>query len=150
MNFQKSITPNITIADQPTDQDLLDCKYEGYAGVVNLRNDGEPEQPMSTSAEGERVRSVGMEYLHYGVGGKPLDAPGVTGVCDFIDRVTANGSKVLIHCRKGGRAAALVLIQQARARGWSASQAIEKGRAAGLVVEGPLQAVVENYLSGRS
>ena len=90
------------IGDQPTEQDLLDCKYEGYAGVVNLRNDGEPEQPMSTTAEGDRVRAVGMEYLHHGVGGRPLADPGVSEVCDFIDRLSAEGSKVLVHCRKGG------------------------------------------------
>src|SRR6516165_8462764 len=116
MNVKKPVTPNITIGDQPSEDDLLECKYEGYSGVVNLRNDGEPEQPLSTSAEGERVRAVGMKYLHYGVGGKPLDDPGVSEVCDFIDRLAGEGGKVLVHCRKGGRAMALVLIQQARAQ----------------------------------
>ena len=150
MNVKKPVTPCITIGDQPTEDDLLDCKYEGYAGVVNLRNDGEPEQPLSTSAKGDRVRAVGMEYLHYGVGGKPLADPGVSEVCDFIDRLTGEGGKVLVHCRKGGRAMALVLIQQARAQGWTAAEAIEKGRAMGLVVDGQLRTMVENYLSGQA
>ena len=90
-----------------------------------------------------------MEYLHYGVGGKPLADPGVAQVCDFIDRQTAEGGKVLVHCKKGGRAVALVLIQQARAQGWSAAEAIEKGRAMGLQVDGQLKMMVESYLSGQ-
>lgn len=129
MNVKRPVTPEIIIGDQPSEEDLLECKYEGYAGVVNLRNDREPEQPLSTKAEGDKVRAMGMEYLHYGVGGAPLADPGVAGVCDFIDRLTGAGGKVLVHCRKGGRAMALVLIQQARAHGWTAAEAIDKGRA---------------------
>lgn len=149
MNVKRPITAGITIGDQPTEDDLLECKYEGYTGVVNLRNDGERDQPLSTGAEGERVRAVGMEYLHYGVGGKPLADPGVSEVCDFIDRLTAQGGKVLVHCMKGGRAMALVLIQQARAQEWSAAEALEKGRAMGLQVDGQLRTMVESYLSKR-
>jgi len=149
MNVKKPVTPEIIIGDQPSEEDLLECTYEGYSGVVNLRNDREPEQPLSTGAEGNKVRALGMEYLHYGVGGAPLADPGVAGVCDFIDRLTGAGGKVLVHCRKGGRAMALVLIQQARAHGWTAAEAIEKGRALGLQVDGQLKTMVECYLSGQ-
>lgn len=150
MNVKRPITPEIIIGDQPTEEDLLECKYEGYAGVVNLRNDREPEQPLSTGAEGDKVRVLGMEYLRYGVGGAPLANSGVAEVCDFIDRLAGGGGKVLVHCRKGGRAMALVLLQQARAYGWTAAEAIEKGRAIGLQVDGPLKTMVENYLNERA
>src|SRR5262245_10551454 len=146
MNVKRSITPGITIGDQPTSGDLADFKAEGYVGVINVRHDGEPEQPMSTAEEGERVRDLGMEYLHYGVGGAPLAEPGVSAVCDLIDRLSSGEGKVLVHCRKGGRAAALVLLQQARANGWTADEALEKGRALGLQVDGQLKTIVENYL----
>jgi uncharacterized protein (TIGR01244 family) len=149
MNVKHPVTESITIADQPTAEDLLDCKYEGYVGVVNLRNDGEPDQPLTTTAEGDRVHAVGMEYLHYGVGGKPLSDPGVTEVCDFIDRLSGGEGKVLVHCRKGARAAALVLIQQARAKGWSTAEAFEKAPAMGLQVDGQLRAMVEGYLKSK-
>ena len=46
--------------------------------------------------------------------------------------------------------AALVLIQQARAHGWKADEAIEKGRAMGLALDGPLRTIVESYLGGKS
>jgi uncharacterized protein (TIGR01244 family) len=143
----RPITPGITIADQPTAEELRGLKDEGYVGVVNLRNDGEPEQPLGTAAEGEQVRSLGMDYLHYGVGGAPLSEQGVESVADFLDR-HASG-KVLVHCRKGARAAALVLLHQAKAHGWAPGEVFDKGRAMGLEVDGGLRTLVENYLRER-
>src|SRR5262249_47826071 len=110
MQVERPITSEITISDQPTEDDLSPLKSEGYAGVVNLRNAGEPEQPMSPSEEGQKAKALGMDYLHYGVGGSPLTQQGVTAVCDFVDRHAQVGQKVLVHCRKGPRAVALVLL----------------------------------------
>ena len=83
-----------------------------------------------------------MSYVHLGVGAAPLTKAGVGSVCDFIN----TQAKVMVHCRKGGRAAALVLIQQAQAHGWSAGEAAAKGRGIGLEVDGGTRAVVEGYL----
>jgi uncharacterized protein (TIGR01244 family) len=149
MNVKKPITPTITIGDQPTEADLEALKREGYIGVVNLRHPGEPEQPLSPPEEGEKVRALGMEYLHYGVGGAPLANPGVTDVCDFVDRLAQGSQKVLVHCRKGGRAVALLLLQQARANQWTPEETIDKGKAMGLEVDGGLRMMVEAYLQSR-
>ena len=146
MNVKRAITATITVGDQPTEEDLDQLKREGYAGVVNLRNEGEPEQPMSPAQEGEKVRALGMEYLHSGVGAAPLSDQGVTSVCDFVDRHAQGSQKVLVHCRKGGRALALLLLQQARANGWGADEAIARGKAMGLEVDGGLRTMVETYL----
>jgi uncharacterized protein (TIGR01244 family) len=146
MQVERPITGAITIGDQPTEEDLARLRGEGYTGVVNLRNPGEPEQPLSPTAEGEEVRSRGMDYLHYGVGAAPLSQDGVRSVCDFVDRHTEEGKKVLVHCRKGGRAAALVLIQQARANKWKPEEALARGKAMGLEVDGGLRTLVETYL----
>jgi uncharacterized protein (TIGR01244 family) len=147
MNVKRPITETITIGDQPTEADLNQLKAEGYTGVVNLRTDGEPDQPISTAQEGAKVRALGMDYLHYGVGGAPLAEPGVTAVCDFVDQHTQGTHKVLVHCRKGARAEALVLLQQARANHWSGEEAMARGKAMGLEVSGGLKAMVEAYLS---
>jgi uncharacterized protein (TIGR01244 family) len=145
MNVKRAITPEITIADQPSQSELGALKGEGYVGVINLRNDGEPEQPLSTSAEGDVVRGLGLDYLHYGVGGAPLTESGVESVRAFLDQ-HAGAGKVLVHCRKGARAAALVLIHQAKAQNWSDDDAIARGREMGLEVDGGLRTLVENYL----
>jgi len=148
MNLERPITDRITIADQPSAEDLARLKKEGYVAVVNLRNDGEPEQPMSVADEGKEVAAQGMAYHHYTVEQPPLTESGVTGTADFIDRESANG-KVLVHCRKGSRAAALVLLQQARAHGWKPDEVLAKGRAVGLELPPPLQAKVEQYLKSQ-
>jgi uncharacterized protein (TIGR01244 family) len=150
MHVEKPITGAITIGDQPTEDDLRRLKAEGYVGVVNLRQPGEPEQPLSPTAEGEKVEGLGMEYLHYGVGGAPLSEEGVTAVSDFVDRLAVGQGKVLVHCRKGGRAVALLLLQQARANKWQPEEVIAKGKAIGLEVDGGLRMLVETYLQQHS
>ncbi len=144
MNFQREITPSIVIADQPTAADLAGLKADGFVGVVNLRNDGEPEQPIGTAAEGDEVRALGLDYIHMGVGAAPLEESRVDEVCQFLDD-HARG-KVLVHCRKGGRAAAIVLLQQALANGWMTDEVALRGRALGLEVDGNLRLMVETYL----
>ncbi len=146
MNVKRPFTPTITIGDQPTEADLKDLKKEGYAGVVNLRNDGEPDQPMSTAVEGAKVKALGMDYLHYGVGAGSLTVQGVTAVCDFIDEHSQGDDKVMVHCRKGGRAVALLLLHQARVHKWTTEEVIAKGKAVGLDVDGGLKLLVETFL----
>ncbi len=150
MNVEQKVTATITIGDQPTEKDLERLKSEGYVGIVNLRMDGEPEQPMGTALEGEKTRALGMDYLHFGVGGAPLSEQGVTAVCEFIDRHAHEPGKVLVHCRRGGRAVALLLLQQARANNWSPQEALAKGKAMGLEVDGGLKTLVETYLKSAS
>jgi uncharacterized protein (TIGR01244 family) len=145
MNNQREITPELTIADQPTAADLESLRTEGYTAVVNLRNDGEPEQPLGTAEEGDLVRELGMDYLHVGVGGSPLDEARVGSFCAFLDR-HAN-ERVLVHCRKGSRAAALTLLHRALHEHWSPSEVAAKGREIGLEVEGGLRTMVETYLT---
>jgi len=141
----RPIDDRIIIADQPSEAELGTLRSAGYVGVVNLRNDGEPEQPLGTAAEGQIVRGHGLDYLHEGVGGRPLTPETVRAVSAFLD--THPGGKVLVHCRKGSRAAALVLIHKAQAEGWKADEALAKGAAMGLHVQGGLRAIVEQYLA---
>ena len=147
MNFMRAVTPEIAIGDQPTEADLAELKKQGYSGVINLRNDGEPDQPMNTSQEGEKARALGLDYLHYGVGSAPLSETGVAAVCDFVDQHTQGSNKVLVHCRRGPRAVALVLLQQARANKWNAAEVVAKGKAMGLEVDGGLKMLVQSFLN---
>ncbi len=142
--IRKQIDAGLAIADQPSRAELAALKSEGYTGVVNLRNDGEPEQPLGTAEEGQEVRALGMDYLHSGVGGAPLTEALVESVRAFLAEHATQ--KVLVHCRKGGRAAAMVLLDKALKERWSPAEAIAKGRALGLEVDGNLRLMVESYL----
>ncbi len=146
MNVKRPVTASITIGDQPTEADLSLLKQEGYTGVVNLRNDGEPEQPMTTTDEGNKVRAQGMDYVHYGVGSTPLTVQDVTSVCDFIDKHSQGPEKVQGHCRRGPRAIALLLLQQARAQKWTNAEVFAKGKAMGLEIDGGLKMLVDHFL----
>jgi uncharacterized protein (TIGR01244 family) len=146
MNVKRPVTPAITIGDQPTEADLSQLKQEGFTAVINLRNDGEPEQPMSTTDEGNKVRALGMDYLHHGVGSAPLTVQGVTAVCDFIDKHSEGSEKVLVHCRRGPRAIALLLLQQARAQKWTNAEVFAKGKDMGLEIDGGLKMMVDHFL----
>ncbi len=148
MDTLRPITPTIAIAGQPTEDDLRALKKAGYAGIVNLRNDGEPDQPLTAAAEGKFAWSLGLDYLHQGFGGAPFTPEAVDSVCQFLDQ-HADG-KVLVHCRSGGRAAALVLLHQARVHGWKPSEALAKGKAMGLEVPGGLKIMVEQALNPSS
>src|SRR5437763_16385501 len=99
MNVRTAVTAAVTVGDQPSAEDLKALKAEGFVGVVNLRNEGEPEQPMGPSAEREAVESLGLDYCHYGVGSAPLTEPGVSEVLRFLAD-HAQG-KTPVHCRKG-------------------------------------------------
>lgn len=142
----RAVTESIRIAAQPSEADLRGLAGEGVRGVINLRHAGEPDQPLSPEAEGELVRSLGLDYLHQAVGGAPITAEAVASVSAFLDRHTPEGP-VLLHCRKGGRAAALVLLHLAHRNGWTAPQAIAQGEAMGLSLEGNLRLMVEAFLA---
>ena len=144
MNVKLPITPTITVGDQPDGEDLKALVAEGYIGVVNLRNEGEPEQPLSPSAEGETVKALGLNYLHVGVGAAPLSQEGVGAFCLFLDEHAAG--RTLVHCRKAGRAVALVALYLARKEGWTANDVAVKAGEHGLKLDGGLRTLVETYL----
>jgi uncharacterized protein (TIGR01244 family) len=146
MNVKRPLTPTITIGDQPTEADLTELKQEGYTAVVNLRNDGEPDQPLSTAAEGDKVRELGMDYFHHGVGSRSLTVQGVKEACDFIDKHSQGAEKVLVHCRRGPRAIAILLLQQARIQKWTNAEVFAKGKAMGLELDGGLKLMVDQFL----
>ncbi len=146
MDVKQYLTPTIMIGDQPTKADLAELKSLGFVGVVNLRNDGEPEQPIAPSREGELARELGLEYLHLGVGAVPLEESGVAAVSDFLTRHAQGPDQVLVHCRRGGRAVMLVLLHFAKVNGWSPDQVAERCADMGLAIDSSMCKIVEGWL----
>lgn len=144
---ERTITEAISVADQPTEADLEGLKGRGFAGVVNLRHDGEPDQPLGPEAEGQRAKALGLDYLHCPTSGNELTEEGVDRVVRFLD--SHPEGKVLVHCRKGGRAAAVVLLHQAMKHGWGPGEAREQGEAIGLHVDPKLGGLVDQFLAAR-
>ena len=64
MEGRKRINDQLTVGAQPTEEQLKQLAEEGFKSVVNLRMSGEKEQPLSPDEEGEKVRDLGLEYVH--------------------------------------------------------------------------------------
>lgn len=140
-----TIRPNLDVAGQPTLEDLVAIKDEGFTAVVNLRRPEEPDQPIDPATEQGHVQALGMNYLSVPVGGEPLGEAQVGAVCEFLDR-HADG-KVLLHCKQGGRAVALAVIHLAQAERWPEDEWIDRAGALGVQLPPPLRAMIESYLA---
>ena len=58
------LSDRLTVGGQPTEQDLQSLKTEGFAAVINLRRDGEANQPLDPAAEGKAATAAGLAYFH--------------------------------------------------------------------------------------
>jgi uncharacterized protein (TIGR01244 family) len=72
MSTGTKLTDQITIGAQPTDDVLAQLQREGFKSIVNLRTEGEENQPLSPDEEGEKARALGLEYAHVPVSGDTL------------------------------------------------------------------------------
>lgn len=137
----------VFVSGQPSADELAAMAAEGFVAVVNLRHDGEPEQIIGVAEEAGIVQSNGMAYHSHPIGGAPLDRAQVAETIAFIDGFAHRGGKVLLHCRKGGRAAAFAAIRDAVATGQTAHEAFARAAAQGSPLDGNLRRLVEQYLS---
>lgn len=136
------------IGGQPSLDELKAHAAGGVVGVVNLRRAGEPDQPLSPEEEGREVRALGLAYLHLPIGGGPISRSDVESLGDFL---RAQGeATVLVHCKSGGRATGLLLLERAEAFGWPASEVFERGRGLGLVPPPPVVPLLNQFLENRT
>lgn len=79
---------------QPSEAHFVQFRSEGVRLVINLRRDGEANQPLDPMAEGELVRRAGLDYVHIPVDPKSLDAAQVDAVAKAM---SASPGPVLVH-----------------------------------------------------
>ena len=107
MTNVRSISAKVAVGGQPSAEDLARLRAQGFAAVVNLRTEGEADQPLSPSAEGDAAAAAGLAYDHIPVSLAALDAGQVDRLRAAID--AAHGP-VYVHCGAGERACALGLL----------------------------------------
>src|SRR5687767_3592487 len=115
------LSDRLSIGGQPNASDLAGLKRDGFHAVVNLRTDGEENQPLSPEAEGEAVRAEGLDYLHIPVSGSSMTPEQAD---EFVKAVSEMQSPVYVHCHRGTRAGVFALIALARDAGWSGDEAL--------------------------
>jgi uncharacterized protein (TIGR01244 family) len=142
------IDDQITVGPQPSAEELRQLKAQGYQTIVNFRTDGEEEQPLSPSAEGEAVRELGMDYVNLPVSMQSM-TPEV--VDQFRDQFADLSTPVYAHCKSGKRAGAMVMIHRACEEGLSGSEAIQQSEQMGFECDQPeLKQFVIDYVDAHS
>jgi len=126
----------ITTAAQPSPEQLEALAKAGFTTVINLRTDAE----MSFD-EGERVKSLGMDYHRIPIGSAgDVNEAAARQLDAYLAQ--ANGP-VLVHCASSNRVGALFAVRE-HLIGADAESALAKGKAAGLAsLEARAREVIE-------
>ena len=137
----------ITVAAQPSEAEFKTLASQGIRTVMNLRTEGEDMQPLSPDAEGRVVEDQGMAYVHLPVSMKSADA-------DLVDRfrqALAEAERpVVVHCKLGQRAGAMVMMDHAIRQGWTGQETLERAKAMGFACANEkLAAFVRDYVDAR-
>jgi len=138
------VSDDVLVGPQPTREELRELVGEGIRTVVNFRTPGEEDQPMSPEEEAEVVRELGLNYLHVPVSMKSLST---TTVDNLREEFRGMPGPAFAHCRKGKRAAAMLLMHLATEHGWSGEETIERAESLGFAFDQPkLGQFVVNYV----
>ncbi|WP_166820057.1 beta-lactamase hydrolase domain-containing protein [Thalassoroseus pseudoceratinae] len=148
MAEKMKINDQVTVGPQPSDDEIRQLGDQGFKTVVNFRTEGEDEQPLSPDAEGEKVKSAGMEYLHIPVSMKSM---GPELVDQFRAKYPNLPKPVFAHCKSGKRAGAMVMMHMAVEQGMSGEQTLQKAEEMGFECDKPeLEQFVKNYVDNHA
>ncbi|MFM9846411.1 MAG: beta-lactamase hydrolase domain-containing protein, partial [Hyphomicrobiaceae bacterium] len=131
MKEPTKVSAKISAGGQPTEEDIAALKASGVRKIINLRREGEQNQPLDPVAQGDVVRRAGMQYLHIPVDPKNLDPSSAAAVAKAIEE---SDGPVYVHCAAGGRAVTHALLADGKAQGSSADKVFKKAEDIGAPV----------------
>ncbi|QDT77554.1 Beta-lactamase hydrolase-like protein [Gimesia maris] len=138
------INDEVTVGPQPSAEEINQLSQQGFKSVVNFRTEGEDEQPLSPTAEKEKVNDAEMEYLHIPVSMKAMGPELVDG---FREKYPQLPKPVFAHCKSGKRAGAMVMMHLAVEEGMGGEETLQKAEAMGFECEQEeLRQFVRNYV----
>lgn len=120
MDMIRKITNELSIAEQPTLDELQQLAAEGYRSVVNLRSSHEVG---FLKDEQQQVEGLGLSYVNFPIRIKNLD---LDKVLPLIQQLVGSPQPMLVHCDNGIRSSIVVLIRIATEQGIRAEDAFEK------------------------
>jgi protein-tyrosine phosphatase len=119
-------------------------KKQHITHVIDLRRDTEPN--LDCESEASRLSDFGVQYLRYAITAAPP-----AGDFDFLRAIIRDlpkGSKVVVHCSNGNRAAAAVCPWLVLDKGMPVEEAITLSKQAGLKLP-ETEAAVRKYLGSK-
>lgn len=142
------INDQVSVGPQPSEDELQKLNQQGFKSVVNFRTEGEEEQPLSPQAEGQKVTSAGMEYLHIPVS---TESMGPELVDQFREKFPDLPKPVFAHCKSGKRAGAMAMMHVAVEHGMTGDQTLQKAKEMGFECDQPeLEQFVRRYVDSHS
>lgn len=147
MTQQMQISEEVTVGGQPSGDKLEQLAKDGFKTVVNLRTEGEEDQPLSPDVEGDKVRELGMEYVHFPVSRDEM-SPELED--EFRQRLPSFATPVFVHCGSGKRAGAFVVMDKAIKEGWSGEATLQRAEEMGFECNVPeIKEFVKSYVDSR-
>ncbi len=136
----EAIIDGMTVAGQPTDEEIRNLKARGFETLVNVRPGNELDEP-----EAPKALAAGLRYAEVGFTGNTLNTEHVRLIKQAL--VGATGP-VVIHCAGGTRAAVIAGILSAEKRKQGAAEALRQMAMAGFDVSGtPYELFVHRYFA---
>ena len=114
--------------DQPRSDDFRVLADEGVRAVLDLRVEGENEQPLPPRDEEVAVRHFGLDYAHLPVPVGRMDDELIDAFRRELNRLPR---PVFVHCASGKRSGTLAFIQAAIDAGLSGTQMLDRAEKAG-------------------
>lgn len=115
-------TKEIYIADQPTEEDLAFLAHKGILSIVNLRLEGELNQPITPFDEEKIAQRHQLHYYHFPVSFAKLKK---NDVDVFRQELKKLPRPLVVHCQRGVRAAALVVMDYALRKGMTGAEGLQ-------------------------
>ncbi|MEQ8847004.1 protein tyrosine phosphatase family protein [Botrimarina sp.] len=144
MPGRMKINDEITVAPQPSEEEIAKLADEGFRSVVNFRTENEDDQPLSPFAERDLVEEAGLTYLHCPIS---MQTMGPATIDEFRERFDDLPKPVFAHCKLGKRAGAMVMMDIAVKQGMSGQETLDKADEMGFECDQPeLRDVVKNYV----
>ena len=144
---EKQIAPGLTIAGQPTPQNIETYRAQGVRTIVNLRSNDESPQ---VADEERLVEDAGIGYAQIPISPPTLDDIAVQRFSQALSSVDA--APTVVHCAGGGRAGVMSLLHLSITHGWSLAQTLEEGEKLGIApkADSPYRAFFESYIQRHS
>lgn len=103
------LSDRLSAGGQPTEEDLTRLAEAGFKSIVNLRLDGEKNQPMSPAVEQARAVDAGLAYRHVPVSVAALSPSDLDAFRKAVEELPG---PVYVHCGAGQRACAFSLLAE--------------------------------------
>lgn len=103
----KVLPPKLSLSGQPSRKEIEALSEYGFQSLINLRRSDEDEQRLNPEEERLLAEEAGLHYHNLPIDPETLDEETV----DRFRRILAETPQpVLVHCRNGMRAGALVMM----------------------------------------